>query len=105
MIARPKSRNTFSWPQCPMSVRMLAPLTRRTLPRNQILRSAAAAGVEALETRVLLSAGELDETLGTGGIVHQGQELHEAERAAVFADGSVIIAGGGVSDDQDGESG
>ena len=49
--------------------------------------------LEALEDRTLLSAGALDPTFGTGGIVKNGGFNDSAAAVLVQPDGKVIVAG------------
>lgn len=52
--------------------------------------------VESLETRVLLSAGDLDPTFGNGGLVTTNNEINRNEAAKAVAiqdDGKIVVAG------------
>ena len=48
--------------------------------------------IEALESRRLLSAGELDPTFGTGGGIILGPALTSGDAVAVQSDGKVLLA-------------
>ena len=64
---------------------------RKRLSDTEKLSAAVFHGVEALESRMLLSAGQLDPTFGKGGIVTE-LTLPAATALAVQADGKVLEA-------------
>ena len=68
----------------------------RRLNRHQ---TAARVVAESLESRTLLSAGDLDPTFGSGGKIllpdHNGSVNYSVNTTAVQSDGKILIAGGG----------
>src|SRR5438876_11048050 len=48
---------------------------------------------ERLEVRLLLSAGDVDQSVGDHGIVRVGQEYRQAEAITRQSDGKLIVAG------------
>lgn len=76
---------------------------RSASPRPAPVRRAAGAVVESLENRWLLSAGDLDATFGTGGLMttgFTGSTVDTSTAVARDASGRIVVAGnqGGTND-------
>ena len=67
-----------------------------------LLRRSARFAVERLENRLLLNAGDLDTTFGTGGkvLLSDGTPTayHQVQASAVQGDGKIVLAGSAGAD-------